>query len=122
MPISGFFYVDLVAPDRPKDVWGEEMSVWKDSSPATYVRSDAPPLLFLYADGDAPWRRQQNEDIAKALVEKGHSAVDTIQIADRDHADIWRSMAVGDDTLDANRENAPFSCRKKILAFSPMRI
>ena len=45
MPISGFFYVDLVAPDRPKDVWGEEMAVWKDASPAKYLRSDAPAAL-----------------------------------------------------------------------------
>ena len=101
MPISGFFYVDLVAPDRSKDVWGERMEVWKDASPARHVRADAPPLLFLYADGDAPWRRQQNEDIKKALVEKGHGEVNTIQIESRDHRSIFQSMAVGDDTLDA---------------------
>lgn len=101
MPISGFFFVDLVAPDRPKDVWGEDASVWKEASPAGYVRADAPPLLLLYADGDDAWRRQQNEDLAKALQKKGHADVDTVQISARDHRGIWTSISPDDETLDA---------------------
>ena len=57
-----------------------------------------------YADGDDPWRRQQNEDIKKALVEEGHCAVDTIQIANRDHTGIWQSLAASDPALDAMLE------------------
>ena len=101
MPISGFFYVDEVAPDRPKDVWGEDENVWKEASPSRYVRADAPPLVFLYADGDDPWRRQQNEDIAAALKKKGSDDVKTVQISDRDHSGIHRSIGAGDATLEA---------------------
>ncbi len=101
MPISGFFYVDEVAPDRPKDVWGEDENVWKDASPSRYIRADAPPLLFLYADGDDNWRRQQNENIAIALKKKGSDDVSTVQISDRDHSGIHRSIGAGDATLEA---------------------
>lgn len=101
MPISGFFYVDEVAPDRTKDVWGEDPADWDEASPSTYLRASAPPLLFLYADGDAPWRRKQNEDFAAALQAKGNAEVRTLEIADRDHRGIHGSIKVGDPTLDA---------------------
>ncbi|HEY7817595.1 MAG TPA: alpha/beta hydrolase, partial [Vicinamibacteria bacterium] len=64
IPISGFFWVEKVAPDRPKDVWGADPKLWPEASPAKYISSGAPPTLFLYADGDDEWRRQQNEEIA----------------------------------------------------------
>jgi len=101
MPISGFFYVDEVAPDRPKHVWGEDEKVWKEASPSRYVRADAPPLLFLYADGDDPWRREQNERISAALKEKGSQDVAAVEIANRDHMGIFRSIGAGDPTLEA---------------------
>ena len=100
MPISGFFYVDEVAPDRPKEVWGEEPAGWLDASPAEYLRTDAPPLLLVYADGDDAWRREQNERLADALRAKGHADVAAVQISNRDHQGIWKSLAVDDVTLD----------------------
>lgn len=101
MPISGFFYVDEVAPDRPEHVWGEDESVWKEASPSRYVRADAPPLLFLYADGDDPWRREQNERIVSELTKKGSQDAEAVEIADRDHGGIFRSIGAGDPTLEA---------------------
>lgn len=101
MPIAGFFYVDEIAPDRPKDVWGEKTATWKEASPSQYLSADAPPLLFLYADGDDPWRREQNERIASALAKKGHGDVKAKQIDDRDHGGIHGKIAPGDTTLDA---------------------
>jgi len=99
-PISGFFYVDKVAPDRSKDVWGEDPFDWLGASPSQFVRDDAPPMLLLYADGDDPWRREQNEDLKAALEAEGHKDVATVQIADRDHRGIHSSLAVDDVALE----------------------
>jgi acetyl esterase/lipase len=94
MPISAFFWVEKVAPDRPKDVWGADPKLWPDASPAKYVSAGAPPTLLLYADGDDPWRRQQNEEMAKAM------KVEAVQIAGRDHLGIFTKLAVGDPAFE----------------------
>jgi acetyl esterase/lipase len=94
IPISGFFWVEKVAPDRPKDVWGADPKLWPEASPAKYISSGAPPTLFLYADGDDEWRRQQNEEIARAM------KAEAVQIADRDHLGIFTKLAPGDPTLE----------------------
>ena len=101
IPISGFFYVHEIAADRPKDVWGEEERGWKNASPSSYVRGDAIPMLFVYADGDADWRREQNERFAAELSAKGSNDIDTVEIADRDHNGIVGSIAAGDATVEA---------------------
>ena len=105
MPISGFFHVDKVAPERPKDVWGTDEKVWREASAWPYARADAPPILFLYADGDDEWRKQDNEDMAAALKAKNHPAVSTVEIKDRDHRGIAGEISEGDPTL------------KKVVAF-----
>ena len=97
VPISAFFWVEKegVAPDRPKTVWGTDPKVWVDASPAHHLRANLPPTLIVYADGDEPWRRQQNIDMAEALKSAGSAPVDIVRIADRTHMSIWRKM--GDD-------------------------
>jgi acetyl esterase/lipase len=99
VPVSAFFYVDRpgVAPDRPKDTWGTDATVWKAASPATYVTSRVPPLLLLYADGDDPWRREQQTEFSKALAAAGHRDVAVRQIAGRTHNTVWSEMAKGDE-------------------------
>ena len=99
VPVSGFFYVDRtgVAPDRPKDVWGTDVSVWKSASPATHVSRDVPPMLVLYADGDDAWRREQQADFAKALDRAGHGDHDVRMIRGRTHGSVWSEMAKGDE-------------------------
>ena len=54
VPVSAFYWVERegVAPDRDKSVWGTDPKVWVDASPAHHLRSGAPPMLILYADGD----------------------------------------------------------------------
>ena len=68
VPISAFYWVERegVAPDRPKTVWGTDRQIWIDASPAHHLRAGLPPMLIMYADGDEPWRRQQNVDMAAA--------------------------------------------------------
>jgi acetyl esterase/lipase len=99
VPVSAFFYVDRkgVAPDRPKDVWGTDVAVWKAASPAAYVRKDVPPMLLLYADGDDEWRRQQQTDFLADLKKAGDKAIETRMIAGRNHGSIWSRMKNADD-------------------------
>jgi acetyl esterase/lipase len=102
-PISAFFYVERpgVAPDRPKTVWGTDERVWVDASPAHHLRAGLPPVLLLYADGDEPWRRQQNVDMAKALRQAGSPAADVVEIPDRTHSSIARRLSeAGDPTAE----------------------
>jgi arylformamidase len=97
VPVSAFFYVDRpgVAPDRPKDTWGTDVAVWKAASPATYVKK--PPLLLLYADGDDPWRQQQQTEFAQALGSAGDRDVAVRMIRGRTHNTVWSEMARPDD-------------------------
>ncbi len=94
VPISAFFWVEKVAPDRPKDVWGADPKLWPEASPAKYVSAGAPPTLLLYADGDDPWRREQNVEMGKAM------KVEAVQIAGRDHMGIFKNLAPGDPAFD----------------------
>lgn len=98
IPVSGFFYVDRVAPDRPKDVWGTDLNTWIDASPAKYVRPDAPPILLIYADGDDEWRRKQNEEVAQALRDKGHRGIEIKQVPNRTHMAIWQRIREDEET------------------------
>jgi acetyl esterase/lipase len=103
VPVSAFFYVDRtgVAPDRPKDVWGTEVAAWKAASPAAYLRKDGPPMLLLYADGDADWRRQQQADFQGDMKKAGASTVETRMITGRDHSSIWGRMKNANDETAA---------------------
>ncbi|MDP1568740.1 MAG: alpha/beta hydrolase [Vicinamibacterales bacterium] len=102
VPISGFHHVERVAPDRPKDTWGADPSTWPKASSAAYARKDAPPFLLLYADGDAPDRKQESRDLAAALTATGHTSVRTQEISGRNHTTIWRNLAnEGDAALAA---------------------
>lgn len=102
-PISAFFWVEKegVAPDRPKSVWGTDPNVWVDASPAHHLRAGMPPTLIVYADGDEPWRRQQNADMAAAMRAAGSPLVDLVEIPNRTHMSIWRKIGEdGDPTAD----------------------
>ncbi|MFP6583749.1 MAG: alpha/beta hydrolase [Candidatus Hydrogenedentota bacterium] len=102
IPISGFYHVERLATGRPKSVWGENAETWLAASPAQYTDAAVPPILFLYADGDAPERRKESEDMVAALREAGHSNASTKQIDDRDHVSIARKLASeGDETAPA---------------------
>lgn len=99
VPISAFFWVEKegVAPDRPKSVWGTDPQTWIDASPAHHLRANLPPTLIIYADGDEPWRRQQNLDMARAMKAAGSPPVDVVEIAGRSHMSIWRKLGEAGD-------------------------
>lgn len=102
VPVSGFHHVERVAPDRPKDTWGEDPSAWSKASSATYARRDAPPFLLIYADGDTADRKRESLDLARALTAAGHDRVRTLEIVGRTHTSVWRDIAqAGDAALEA---------------------
>lgn len=102
IPISGFYFVDRVAPmpDRPRSVWGNDPNGWLAASPAQYARRDAPRTILVYADGDENWRRQDNEDF-KAAVAKAGGRIESHQINGRTHMSILRRMPGPDDETTA---------------------
>ena len=97
IPISPFLYVEEVAPDRPKTVWGTDPAVWRQASPSSYISGGKPPLLFVYADGDADWRREQITRAARDLKSAGQSSVKAVEIADRTHASVVERLVEPDD-------------------------
>jgi acetyl esterase/lipase len=103
VPVSAFYWVERrgVAPDRDKSVWGTSRDAWIDASPAHHLRSDAPPMLILYADRDEDWRREQNVAVASAMKTAGHPNVEIAMIGDRTHSTIWRRVGNdGDETAE----------------------
>jgi acetyl esterase/lipase len=98
VPVSGFFWVEKpgVAPDRPKDVWGNDPKVWMEASPPRYLRADLPPVLLIYTDGDEDWRRKQNDDMAAAYRSAGHKDVTVRRIDGRTHMSVWTNMLEGE--------------------------
>lgn len=102
IPISGFYFVDRVAPmpDRPRSVWGSEPAGWLAASPAQYVRKDAPRTILIYADGDEGWRRLDNEDFKSAVLKTG-GRIESHQISGRSHMSILRRMPGPDDETTA---------------------
>lgn len=92
VPISGFYWVERLAPSRPKSVWGEDESVWRAASPARYVSASSPPTLLLWADGDEDARRRESRDLLAALRDAGARRVEAEEIRDRDHISIWARL------------------------------
>jgi len=109
--ISPFLYVEEVAPDRPKSVWGSDASTWREASPTSHVGSERPPLLFVYADGDAEWRRDQIKRAVDALEAAGQERIEVVEIPDRNHLSIIEKLVEGDDL--ASPRIADFVLRAK---------
>jgi arylformamidase len=104
VPVSAFYWVERtgVAPDRPKTVWGTDERVWQDASPAHHLRAGLPPMQILYADGDEPWRQQQNEEFEREVRKAGNAQVGIARIAGRTHMSILRHLKDDEDPASNN--------------------
>ena len=104
VPVSAFYWVERagVAPDRPKTVWGTDERVWQDASPAHHLRAGLPPMQILYADGDEPWRQQQNEEFEREVRKAGNAQVSIVRIANRTHMSILGHLKDDDDPASNN--------------------
>lgn len=101
VPVSAFYDVEQVAPDRPLQIWGDDPNTWRAASPVRYLKTNSPPFLILYADRDEPWRQEQNREMAAALLKAGHQKVEIRQIPNRNHMSVWYNIREGDDVANA---------------------
>jgi acetyl esterase/lipase len=97
VPISGFFHVPRLAPERPKSVWGENPEVWRQASPARHADDGVPAMLLIHADGDTEARRKESRDFAAELEQAGTDRVRVLEVPDRDHRSIFFLMGTPDD-------------------------
>lgn len=101
IPISPFLYVEETAKERPTSIWGEVPLDWLAASVTPHIAADKPPMLLIYADGDDPWRRAQNEKLARELTNVGNKHVQAIEMANRDHLSLIAEITAEDDQIGA---------------------
>jgi len=99
IPISPFLYVEETAADRPKDVWGEDPRDWLHASVTPHIQAGKGPMLLIYADGDADWRRAQNDRFGEAMRAAGNEDVRVIEVPNRDHMSLISKITDSDDQI-----------------------
>jgi acetyl esterase/lipase len=97
--ISPFLYVEEVAKDRPKTVWGEDPDAWMAASATPHIEAGKGPMLLLYAAGDARWRKAQIEAFGKAMRAVGNGDIHVKEVQNRDHFSLISKMNVADDEI-----------------------
>jgi len=97
IPISGFFFIDRLAPGRPESVWGSDSAAWPAASPPHYALENTPPTLLLYADDDSRERQLESVDFARQLQIESKADVEVREMADRNHATIGIYLMAADD-------------------------
>jgi acetyl esterase/lipase len=96
--ISPFLYVEEVAPQRPKVVWGKDPAGWLAPSVSSYVGADKPPMRLVYAEGDELWRRRQNERLAADLAGFEVDAK-ALMVPNRNHTSIMTKADHAEDLV-----------------------
>jgi acetyl esterase/lipase len=97
--ISPFLYVEETAKDRPKTVWGEDPDAWMNASVTPHIEPGKGPMLLIYADGDAEWRRGQNDTFGEAMRTAGNSDIRVLEVPNRDHITLVTQMNTADDEI-----------------------
>lgn len=99
IPISPFLYVELVAPTRPKVVWGENPADWLAASVTPHIGPNKGRMLLIYADGDEDWRKNQNDRFAEDMQKAGNNDIRAVQVPKRDHLSLIRKINSADDQI-----------------------
>ena len=104
--ISAFLYVEEpeVASVRPQTIWGSDEKVWREASVSSSIGANKPSMLFLCANGDEPWRREQNNRLKEKLLRHGNS-IELAMIADRTHSSINTMLGEHNDVAMTAIEN-----------------
>lgn len=103
--ISPFLYVEETAPVRIKSnpiyksIWGEEAEGWLAASVTPHIGPDRDNILVIYADGDADWRKDQNERFASAMTAAGNVNVRAMMVSNRTHGSLVFSILDEDDQI-----------------------
>ena len=93
--ISPFLDVEEVAAVRDKSVWGEDVAVWKQASPMSYLARTG-PMLLIVADGDQEWRKAQNRRVDEELERLG-TEIGLVEAPNRHHMNLVSEVAADDD-------------------------
>ncbi len=99
IPISAFLYVEETAADRPKDVWGADPAGWLAASVTPHIGANPARMLLIYADGDADWRREQNDRFGGAMASAGGGSVHVVEVPNRDHMSLMTALNESDDQI-----------------------
>ena len=99
--ISPFLYVEETAKDRPKTVWGTNPDDWLAASVTPHIGPNKAPMLLIVADGDDPWRKDQNERLAQAMRQAGSPSTSALQLPDRDHGSLITRINEPSDQIGA---------------------
>jgi acetyl esterase/lipase len=103
--ISPFLYVEETAKDRiEKDaiyrkIWGNDQQNWLQASVTPHLLPDRDNILLIYADGDEPWRKEQNERFAAAMTAAGNLRVSTKEVPNRTHETLLTAILDDDDII-----------------------
>lgn len=68
-----------------------------DASPLHHARKDAPPMLILYAEKDMALRAEENQLLAAAMRQAGHTQTAIHMIKGRTHGTVGHDLAKPDD-------------------------
>ena len=96
--VSPFLYVEETAAVRPKDVWGTDPTDWLAASVTPHIRPGLGPMLLIYADGDADWRKRQNETFAASMRARGNN-VRVVEVPGRAHLTLISKLNARDDQI-----------------------
>jgi acetyl esterase/lipase len=99
IPISAFLYVEETARTRDKTVWGTDPEAWLAASVSPHIRSGRGGFVLIYADGDADWRKAQNEQFASAMLAAGSRDISVVEVPNRTHLSLVTSMNDADDQI-----------------------
>ncbi len=97
--ISPFLYVEETARVRPKTVWGENPKAWMNASVTPHIKPGKGPILLIYADNDAEWRRDQIITFGKAMQAAGNRDIRVVQVPNRGHTTLLTHMNRSDDQI-----------------------
>jgi acetyl esterase/lipase len=97
--ISPFLYVEATAKDRPRTIWGQDLEAWLNASVTPHIEPGKGPMLLIYADGDAEWRRSQIDTFGDAVHAAGNSDVHVVEVPNRDHPTLLTQMNTADDQI-----------------------
>ena len=97
--ISPVLYVEAIAMDRSKTIWGEDPAAWLSASVTPHIGPGKGPMLIICADGDAEWRRTHADTFGKAMREAGNGEVTVVEVPNRDHSTVLTEMNAPDDQI-----------------------
>jgi len=101
IPITGMMDATTAGAERIAITYANDMATAEKASPISHVRSDAPPMLLMVADGDTELRREQNIRMFEFMKETGHPAMEFRMLEDRTHGSIFSHMLEeGDPTVE----------------------